>query len=378
MQDKIKVLFFVDRMRVGGIQVLLVNLFRKFPREEISYELLLLDDGEHYDLEDQVRDMGIRVYKLKGIWLRKPSDFSRYCREVERFFADHHDYRAVHMNSGPKNYYILKCAKKYGIPVRIAHSHNTGYQTHSKIQAAIGNVFKRPLRKYANVRLACSDLAGAWMFGERSVRDGKVIILPNGIDLDRFAFDLSVRSAKREELGVEDKIVIGHVGRFTTQKNHTFLIDIFEEIHRENPNTLLLLAGIGEKMDEIREKVKQLQLEDAVCFLGFRTDVTQLTQAMDVFVMPSLYEGFPVTGVEAQASGLPCLFSDTITREVRILDQVEYLSLQAPAKKWALKALQLVNSSDRERSGDLLRQKGYDIEDMIQRLMRLYRTGRNI
>lgn len=378
MQSRIKVLFFVDRMRVGGIQILLTNLFEKFFGKDIVCELLLLDDGEHYDLEDKVRGMGIQTYKLKGIWLRKPTDFPRYCRAVKQFFAEHHDYQAVHMNSGPKNYYILKCAKQYGIPVRIAHSHNTGYQTQSKLQAAIGDLFKIPLRTYSNVWLACSDLAGEWMFGKKAVREEKVIILPNGIDLEQFAFSPSIRSVKRQELGIEDKIVIGHVGRFTTQKNHTFLIDIFAEIRRENSNVALLLVGIGEKMEETREKVRKLQLEDSVFFLGFRTDITQLTQAMDVFVMPSLYEGFPVTGVEAQASGLPCVFSDTITREVKILDQVEYISLHASAEEWAFKVMKMANSSCREKSNALLRQKGYDIDDMILKLMKIYKINSEI
>lgn len=369
---KRKVLFFVDRLRVGGIQVLLKNLFQKFPEEYISCELLLLDDGEHYELEDQISSMGIKIYKLKGIWLRKASDYLKYCKAVKKFFVKHHDYQAVHLNSGPKNYYILKCAKKYGISVRIAHSHNTGYQTSSGIQTLIGELFKKPLLKYSNVRLACSDYAGEWMFGKKAVLEHRVIVLPNGIDLDPFAFRREIRDEKRKELQVDNRIVIGHVGRFTTQKNHSFLIDIFQEIHRENSNTVLLLACIGENMEEIREKVKKLCLQDRVRFLGFRTDITELTQAMDVFLMPSLYEGFPVTGVEAQASGLPCVFSDTITREVKILDQIVYLPLQASPKEWAERTLELVNSTDREQSNALLRQKGYDIHDMIEQLLKLY------
>lgn len=367
-----KVLFFVDRLRCGGIQTLLKNLFQKFPREEIFCELLLLDDGEHYELEDQISSMGIKIYKLKGIWLRRPLDYLRYCKAVENFFARHHDYQAVHLNSGPKNYYILKSAEKYGIPVRIAHSHNTGYQTSSRIQILIGEMLKKPMMKYSNVRLACSDYAGKWMFGKQDPSRNQVIVLPNGIDLDRFAFHRDIRNQKRKELRVGNQIVIGHIGRFTTQKNHSFLIDIFQEIHRENSNTVLLLAGIGEKMEETREKVKKLGLKDSVRFLGFRTDITELTQAMDVFVMPSLYEGFPVTGVEAQASGLPCVFSNAITREVKILDQVVYLSLQTSTKAWARRTLELVGSSDREKSNDLLRQKGYEINDMIEQLIKLY------
>ena len=334
MQEKIKVLLFVDRMRVGGIQTLLVDLLAHWDPDQITCELLLLDDGQHYDLEDKVREMGIRVYKLEGIWLRRPWDLVKYRRAVRAFFKAHHDYQAVHMNSGPKNYYILKCARDYGVPVRIAHSHNTGFQTRSRLERAAGELFKIPLSRSANVCLACSDYAARWMFGARAVEQHRVTVLPNGISLDRFAFDPETRGRLRQQLGVSGKLVLGNVGRFTPQKNHGFLIDIFACVHRQRPDAVLLLAGIGETMEETRQKVRDLGLEDSVLFLGFRPDVTALTQAMDVFVMPSLYEGFPVTGVEAQAAGLPCVFSDTITRNVKILDQVYYVSLAHDGHKF--------------------------------------------
>lgn len=370
-----KVLFFVDRMRVGGIQVLLIDLFKHFDAKRIRPELLLLDDGEHYDLEDQVREMGIPVYKLEGIWLRKLKDYISYFKAVNNFFQEHHDYRAIHINTGPKNFYLLQCAKRYNIPIRIAHSHNTGYQTESKIKKYLGNILKYPLKSSANVYLACSDYAGKWMFGEKMSQSGRVTVLPNGVDLDRYAFNQTIRTEMRHELGVEEKIVIGNVGRFTFQKNHEFLIDIFQEIHNINPNTVLVIAGVGELLGAIKEKVAILGLKDDVRFLGFRNDVTSLTQAMDVFLMPSLYEGFPVTAVEAQASGLPCVFSDTITKEVKLLDQTKYISLGSDSKIWAEEVLNLVGTVDRKESNAILHNKGYDISDMIDMLMSIYQLS---
>jgi len=367
-----KVLFFVDRMRVGGIQILLVDLFKHFDRNCIQPELLILDDGEHYDLEDKVKEMGIPVYKLNGIWLRKAKDYITYFKAVNCFFQEHHDYQAVHINAGPKNFYILKCAKKYHIPVRIAHSHNTGYQTSSKSQQLLGNILKAPLKHSANVYLACSDYAGKWMFGEKLLNAGKVTILPNGIDLDCFKYNETVRNRIRSELYIENKIVIGNVGRFTPQKNHEFLIDIFKELHSIDSNTVLIIAGIGELMEHIKEKVSDFGLQECVKLLGFRDDVTALTQAMDVFVMPSLYEGFPVTAVEAQAAGLPCVFSDTITREVKILEETKYISLEDDVQKWSNEILDIVNTVDREKCNMLLHEKNYDISDMISKLMNIY------
>lgn len=370
-----KVLLFVDRMRVGGIQTLLVELIEQFKMMQQPCDLLLLDDGEHYDLEDTVRQRGTTVYKLQGIWLRRPWDFPRYERAVQQFFAAHHGYQAVHLNSGPKNYPILKCAKRYGIPVRIAHAHNTGFQTSSKAAQLLGDLFKHTLRRYATRCLACSDRAGEWMFGDRWMAEGKVTVLPNGIPLREYAFQPDVRRQVRDSwhVGV-NTLVVGHVGRFTTQKNHSFLLEIFAELHRKQPDSLLVLAGVGELQDAARSKAEELHLTDSVRFLGFRSDVAELLQGMDIFLMPSLYEGFPVTGVEAQAAGLPCVFSDTITREVKILDAVAYLPLDAPAARWADTILQLAKGTDRQQACDVLIAKGYDVHTMAEKLIHIYHS----
>lgn len=376
MEQKTKVLLFVDRLRVGGIQTLLVNLLEHFDLDKLQVDFLVLDDGIHYDLEDKVQALGATLYKLEGAWIYKPQDYLSYRKKVQGFFAEHHDYDAVHLHSSSKNFFVLHYAKKYGIPVRIAHSHNTGFQSKSKAQILLGNVLKGPLKKSANYYFACSAYAGEWLFGKKAVEQGKVHVMPNGIDLDKFQYSEDTRTALRRELGVEGKTVIGNVGRFTPQKNHSVLIDIFEEIHRQNPDTVLLLAGIGELMDETKEKVKARGLEDCVQFLGFRTDVMNLTQAMDVFLMPSLYEGFPVTGIEAQAVGLPCAFSDTITREAKLIDQVEYISLEAPLTEWAEKTLALAGSCDRNACGKVLKERGFDINDIARFLEGFYRNGR--
>lgn len=375
MKQKTKVLLFVDRLRVGGIQTLLVNLLEHFDLDKLQVDFLVLDDGMQYDLEDKVKALGATLYKLEGAWIYKPQDYLPYRKKVKAFFAEHHDYDAVHLHSSSKNFFVLYYAKKFGIPVRIAHSHNTGFQSKSKAQILMGNVLKGPLKYSANYYFACSAYAGEWLFGKKAVAQGKVHVMPNGIDLEKFQYSEDTRNALRKELGVEGKVVIGNVGRFTPQKNHSVLIDIFGEIHRQNPDTVLLLAGIGELMEDTKAKVKAMGLEDHVQFLGFRTDVMNLTQAMDVFLMPSLYEGFPVTGIEAQAVGLPCAFSDTITREARLIDQVEYISLDATLNEWAQKTLALAGSCDRNACGKVLKEQGFDINDIARFLEAFYRDG---
>lgn len=372
----------MDRMRVGGIQILLVNLMKTLDKlkesEEIgiTFELLVLDDGLEYPLLEEVKKLGVTTHQLKGIWLRKPWNYIGYCKALHKFFGEHNDYQAIHMNSGPKNFFLLWYGKRFGIPVRIAHSHNSGYQTSSKLQKALGDVFKIPLRRVATNYIACSEKAGQWMFGKNLVEQGKVEILPNGVDLEEFRFSTEVRAQVRKELDIEDKIVIGNVGRFTTQKNHKFLIKIFKEIHQKNQDTMLLLAGIGELMEDCEKQVEELGLGEVVKFLGFRSDVTDLLQGMDLFLMPSLYEGFPVTGVEAQASGLPCVFTDTITREAKLLDNVKFLSLESDAGIWAEEVLGVWEIAkireQREGSYHVLKHKGFDIQEMIMNLRKVY------
>lgn len=375
MSQMAKALLFVDRMRVGGIQTLFVELLEQFKTMQQPCDLLLLDDGEHYDLEDTVRQRGITVYKLQGVWLRQPWDFPKYEKAVRHFFMEHHDYIAVHLNSGPKNYPILKYAKRYGIPVRIAHAHNTGFQTSSKTAQLLGDLFKSPLRRYATNCLACSDLAGQWMFGKRWMAEGKVTVLSNGIPLQKYAFRPEVRHKVRVGWNAgPNTLVVGHVGRFTKQKNHSFLLEIFAELHRKHPDSMLVLAGVGELQEEIRRKSDEVHLTDSVRFLGFRSDVANLLQGMDVFLMPSLYEGFPVTGVEAQAAGLPCVFSDTITREVKILDEVEYLPLNVPAVQWADTIAHLSEGGDRQQACNILIAKGYDVHTMAEKLLQIYHS----
>ena len=375
--NKPKVLFFVDRMRVGGIQTLLVHLFEQPEFSAIQPELLLLDDGQEYDLKQKVEQMGIPVHQLKGIWVKSPKDYLAYCKAMKNFFAAHHDYQAVHMNSGPKNFFVLYYAKQYGIPVRIAHSHNTGYQTSSKAQIWLGECFKLPLRRYASHYLACSDLAGAWMFGKKNQKSGRVQVIPNGIELEKYQFNQQIRDEVRSEWDVQQgTLVIGNVGRFTKQKNHGFLLEIFAELCKIKPNSKLVLSGIGEEMERAKSKAQELEIQDKVLFLGFRQDVPRLVQGMDVFLMPSLYEGFPVTAVEAQASGLPCVFTDTITREAAILPNVGYLSLSQSPCEWAKACTELAHSVNRQECTQQLEQAGYSIHEMARCLIQLYITGK--
>lgn len=369
MAEKVKVLLFIDRMLTGGIQTLVMNLINNMDRERIQFDFLLLDDGNEYELEYEIGRLGGDLYKMPPM---KAKSIYRCIKVMNQFFKEHNDYVAIHAHSSSKSALPLAIAKKHGIKIRIAHSHNTRFQTSRRMIIWIGNFLKFPLRKVANNYFACSTEAGIWLFGERAANKDKITLFHNAIDLDAFHYNEFVRNRMRKDLKVENNLVIGNVGRFEKQKNHEFLIDIFKEIKKRDHSAILLLVGKGSLEKTIKTKVEQLGLSDAVRFLGFRDDVKDLTQAMDVFVFPSLNEGLPVTGVEAQAVGLPCVFSDSITKEVKILDESCYISLAEKPEAWADTIMKIVGSYKRSDTSDVVRKKGFDIKIEAKKLEKFY------
>ena len=367
---KTKVLYFVDRMRHGGIQQLAVEM-AKHMRDDIKMDFLVLNDGQTYPLETTIKDLGCKLYKI-DTWIYKPTDYLKYYKKVDEFFKKHNDYKVIHINTSSKNFLLLKLAKKHGIPVRIAHSHNIGFQSKSKAQILMGDIFKPLLKKYATDYFACSKLAGEWLFGKKEVEKGNVKIIHNAVDYDKFKYNEEIRKEIRKEFNIkENEIVVGHVGRFTNQKNHTFLVDIFSEMYKKNKNVKLLMVGIGEKEEEIKEKVKTLNLSDNVIFAGFRDDANEVMQAMDIFLLPSLYEGLPVVGIEAQAAGLPCFMSkDVITEEVKITNNLQFISLNENADRWA--DIILESNLKRKNTKDDIKKAGFFIEDMVNELADFY------
>lgn len=371
MSDKIKVLYFVDRMLRGGIQTFVIENMKHIDKEKIQIDYLLLDDGKKYELEDTLKEMGSNVYKLDGVWLRKPTDYFNYLKKIDSFFKEHHNYKVVHLHSSSKNFYILKSAKKYGIPVRIAHSHNIGFQSKSKIQILIGNLCKPLLKRYATDYFACSKIAGKWLFGNKEVNKNNVKVIHNAVDLEKFKYNEEKRNQLRKELNIEDKIVIGHVGRFTQQKNHMFLIDIFYEIYKKNNNYVMLLIGAGEKEKQIKDRVQNLGIERNVLFLGFKDNVNDYMSCMDIFLFPSSYEGLGIVLIEAQATGMKCFTSkDVVPKEAQVTKLLKYISLNDSPDKWANEILSV--DIRRENVTNEIKKKGYDLQDIAKELEKFY------
>jgi len=370
--SKVKVLYFVDRMLRGGIQSLVIDWVSRLDKAKIQVDFLLLDDGVKYELEDTLRELGCNVYKLDGIWIRKPSDFIKYRKAVDNFFDKHNDYKAVHLNSSSKNYYILKSAYKHNIPIRIAHSHNNDFQTTSSVKKLVGNMMKPKLIKYSTDFFACSKLAGEWLFGKEIVKKDKFKVIHNAVDYDKFKFNEKTRDRIRKEYNIDkNTVVIGCVGRFAPQKNHLFLIDIFNEYCKLNNNSKLMLVGQGDLENDIKDRIKEYHLEDNVIFTGYKNDTWNYYQAFDIFVLPSNFEGLGMVLIEAQCSGMPCFTSkDVVPEEAKATNLLTYISLDKTAEEWAKE----ISKADIKRINTYedIRKNKYYLDDVVKELESIY------
>jgi glycosyltransferase involved in cell wall biosynthesis len=270
---------------------------------------------------------------------------------MKRFFREHPEYRIIHSHIDTMSFLPLLAGKMAGVPVRIAHSHGTSLDRDAKYP--LKQLFRLGLGSVATHYFSCGQAAGEFLFGEKDFR-----VIANAIDAQRFFYDPMVRQNKRAELSLDGKLVVGHVGRFCYPKNHGFLIDIFARVAEKESSAMLLLVGTGEKEAEIRQKTQELGLQDRVMFLGSRGDVNELYQVMDVFLMPSLFEGVPMVGVESQFAGVPCLFSNKVPQEVMFTERCEFVPLESTAEQWADRVLYWALQ---QRSGVQLTDSPYDI-----------------
>lgn len=364
MEKPIKVLAVVCQMNRGGLECRLMDILRFIDKTKVSIDLFTYREDKGY-FDDEVTALGSKIYYNKPLTVRNMISYSGYFAD---FLKKHPEYQIVHAHQDAWCSVFCKGAKMAGVPVRIAHS-RTSIETFS-IANLVKNLIKLPTTKYATHYFAVSGRAGKWLFGEKNVKKGLVQIWPNAIDTYPFRYKEQVRKMMQKELKIEGKTVLMHVGNFTPPKNHGFLLDVFACFVKRNPNAVLLLAGRGEH-EGLKEKAVQLEIADKVHFLGGRDDVEQLLQAADVFVFPSLFEGFPGAVLEAQAAGLPCVISDRITEEVCILPTVCRLSLQTDLEKWC-DEIERVLRLPRTDSIPVIEKAGFDIRSMVVELTKFY------
>jgi hypothetical protein len=356
----IRVLQVVTHMDRGGLETMLMNYYRHMDREKVQFDFLA-HRQERAAYDNEIEALGGKIYRLPRLvpWSKS------YLAALNQFFADHPEYKIVHVHQDCLSSVILKAAKKHGVPVRIAHSHSANQDKNLKYPLKLW--YKRDIPKYTTNLLACGRDAGDWMFGGAPYQ-----IVNNAIDVSAYTYSPIKRLEMRREMGLADELVIGHVGRFNQPKNHPFLLAIFAALLKKEPNATLLLVGGGEDMPKMQAKARELGIADHVRFLGVRSDVADLMQAMDVFAFPSLYEGLPVTMVEAQASGLPCIISDKVPPECILTEGlVDVMSLSAGAEAWADAILEKRNTPRTDRSAEIAAH-GFDITTEAVKLQEFY------
>lgn len=359
----IRVLHVVERMGYGGIETFLMNIYRNIDRNQIQFDFAVYakEKGEY---DDEIRKLGGNIYYFNS----RRDGIINYYKSWDRFLKENYrNYTTIHMHVSSLTTIIpIKVAKKYNIKNRIIHAHNT-YQA-GTIHNILNKLHQINIMKYATKLFACSTEAGEYVFGKNKFK-----IIKNGIKAEEYTFDEKKRLEEREKLNIKKgQLAIIHIGRFSEQKNHKFLIKIFKEFNEIESNSKLYLIGIGELKDKIESEIKQMNLNDKVVFLGTRDDVPQVLQAMDVFLFPSNYEGLGIVAIEAQASGIQCFISDKVPKEVMITDLVNYISLNKNEKEWAQILKERININQRRNTYKEVLNNGYDIKNTSKILIKYY------
>lgn len=321
--EPIRVLHVVTYMGRGGLETMLMNYYREIDRDKIQFDFLVHREFEA-DYDQEILSLGGKIYRLPRL---NPVN-KKYLSELDCFFKNHAEYKIVHSHLDCMAGIPLKYAKKNGVPIRIAHAHSSNQTKDKKYLLKL--IFKKNINKSATDLFACAQDAGTWMFGSNQFN-----VLNNAINTKAYVVNREIGQEVREELKIpEDAFVVGHVGRFAPPKNHEFIVEIFAEVLKVKHNSFLLLVGDGDLKREIEALTTELGIRDNVIFAGLRSDVNRILQAMDVFLFPSTYEGLPLSIIEAQAAGLPCLISDKVPIECKKTDLVRQIPLRESLTVW--------------------------------------------
>lgn len=357
---------FINR----GVEMFLMNVYRNIDRSKVQFDFLTPCTFEEPNYRKEILSYGGKIYEfgLSNQTLKKCLPFYRKLKK----FLQTNSYDVVHISTGDINILALgsRAAKKAGVPIRIVHSQNDGLPSwkHSLKKLCYAPMLKTSPTHY----YACSPAAGAWTFPESIIKEGKLVVMNNAIDLEKFQFDSTKREEVRSELDVNGQFVVGHVGGFVPQKNHRFLISVFEEIVKVNPSARLLLIGEGSLQPEIKQMVEDKHLSEHVIFYGTTNRVSELLLAMDCFVFPSVYEGFGIVVIEAQSSGLPTFVSNVLPKTVQVTNLIHYLPLSNSAQQWAEDILSGSTDCDREHVTKSLIGGDSDIGVVAKQLEKLY------
>ncbi len=372
----IRVLQVFTIMNRGGAESMIMNYYRQIDRDKVQFDFLV-HRKEKAAFDDEIHALGGKIYRLDPI---SPFFPGKYYDSLRNFFNEHKDYAIIHSHLNTFSSFPLKIAKEFNIPCRIAHAHiaiddvNISSLSKEGIKETLKKLvklrLKRRVKNHTTHLFSCGEKAGKWLFGERSSFE----MMNNAIDTKQFEYNSTTSTTYKKELSIsENTLVLGHVGRFASQKNHSFLIDVFASVLKQKENCVLILVGDGPLKEEIERKAKNLGIQNKVKFLGVRAEIPQLLQMFDIFVFPSFYEGLPVTLIEAQAAGIKVLASDTITTEVHLTKDIEFISINKPedADVWATK-IQKTDISKKGQNTDKIIKANYDIVSNTEMMQNFY------
>lgn len=359
--EPLRVLQVFGSLNRGGAEAMMMGVYRSADRERIQFDFVCHRPGPWHHSEE-IESLGGRIFVAPRyrLWNHR-----LYVHWWHTFLAEHSEWPVIHGHMMTTAALYLKVARTHGRRT-VSHAHNTrfgGWVIHR-----VKRLLHRGIPRYADVLLACSHSAGDAVFGAGTAYR----VIHNGIDIERYVSSTQVRDDVRSEIGLEDHLVLGHVGRMNAQKNHAFLLEAFAVLHRMRPDAVLLLVGDGSLRRQLELQCSALGITGQVHFLGVRADVHRLLQAMDVFVLPSRFEGLPVALVEAQASGLPVLVSSAVSREVQIIPELEFMDLDEGAEAWAARLLEMTDTHVRRDTRLDLQRAGYDIRQVSQSLCSVY------
>lgn len=362
----LRILHILPNVDGGGVERMLLNYFENINRGKIVFDFIVHTD-ETGILENEIKALGGKIYHVPP----KRDGIIKNMKAIAEIIKNE-KYEIVHIHMGVMGIFALTAAAVCGVKVKIVHSH-LAYIPNSKLKEIIDAVAKFFLKRLTNYRFACSKDAGSAMWGKRSVEKNKVFIMNNAIEVNKFIFNQKIRDNLRKELNLENKFVIGNVARISYQKNHELLLKIFDEIHQQNEDAVLLVVGRGEMEQEIKQQVSDLHLNNSVLFLGVRDDVPQLLQAMDIFLLPSRFEGLGIVYIEAQAAGLQAFASaDVVPKEAKVSGLLHFIPLTASPKQWADQILQYSSGYKREHVSEMIKSNGYDITQEALKMEEFY------
>lgn len=360
MSNPIRILHIVQRMEAGGTQAFLMNLYRNIDRSKIQFDFLVeYEEKEFYD--NEIISLGGKIYYTN---FRKTLNVIKFKRTISEILKNHPEYKIIHIHATAIGRICTDVARKCGVKTIIAHSHSNNAIKDWKNCPKI--ILRKLYTKGPTDFFACSEEAGKYTF-----RNKEFTVIYNAIDIDKFLFNQEVRENIRKELNIEDKFVIGNIGRLQKEKNQTFLIDIFYKIQKKKDNAVLLIIGKGPLENTLKEKVSNLGIDNKVYFLGNRKDVEKIYQGMDVFVLPSLYEGLGIVAVEAQASGLPVIASTGVAKEANITSNIQNIDLKDSIDIWA-ETICRSNVENRNSVEKLVRNSKFDVKNSAKFLQEFY------